>query len=304
MTSTHTDIAQESLIEKCLPAKLIPYSRLIRLDRPIGMWLLLLPSLWGLCLGAETFPPLLYIFYYGLGALLMRGAGCLYNDLVDLDLDKKVTRTQGRPLPSGQLTKKEAFVFLIGLLGTSFLILIQLPILTIGLGGISLVLVFTYPWMKRWTYWPQAFLGMTFNWGVLMGWTTVQSELTIAPLLLYGGGIFWTLFYDTIYAHQDRDDDELAGIKSSALKLGHHTKPVLLLFALLSLSLWSAVGWITQLGWIYQISIAFIAAHFCWQIFTLNQDEVEDCLQKFRSNKAIGFILLAGILGARWGGSP
>lgn len=294
----HTDISTTSWIDAVLPSMFIPYARMARLDRPIGIILLLLPCLWGLILGSGGIPNLTYFFLYCLGAILMRGAGCTYNDLVDADIDARVERTRVRPLPSGQLTKVQALLFLGIQLGLSFLILLQLPALTVALGCLSLILVFIYPWMKKITFWPQAFLGFTFNWGVLMGWSTATNRLTLTPLFLYLGGIFWTLIYDTLYAHQDKQDDLLAGVRSTALKFDQKTPYYLCVFSILCLGFWGLAGWQASLSWPYYGGLSLIFLHFLWQILTADLDNPQDCLYKFKSNQWIGWILLAGLGGA------
>ena len=230
----------------------------------------------------------------------MRGAGCTYNDLIDFDLDEKVERTGFRPIPSGQVSKTQALIFLILQLSIGFIILMQLPGLTIALGCLSLLLVFTYPWMKRVTYWPQAFLGLTFNWGALMGWSTVQGTLGPTPFFLYMGGIAWTLVYDTIYAHQDSADDLLIGVKSTALKFGHKSKRYLTLFSLITLVMFGLAGWWESLSWVFYVGLSLVGLHLAWQVLSLNIDSPEDCLQKFKSNKWLGWILLLSLVGGRF----
>lgn len=277
-----------------------PYCRLARLDKPIGVFLLLFPCLWGLFWGSGGFPSLKYLLLYGLGSILTRGAGCTYNDLIDSNIDKQVERTRNRPIPAGELTKAQVLLFLGVQLSLGFAILLQLPGLSVILGLLSLPLVFLYPWMKRVTYWPQAFLGITFNWGILMGWSTATLSLSPTPLLLYGGSIFWTLIYDTIYAHQDRRDDLIVGVRSTALKLGEKTPYFLTLFAMLTIGFWALAGWWENLSWPYYGGLAVISLHFIWQIGTLDSDDPQDCLAKFKSNQWIGWILLVAIGGALW----
>ena len=227
----------------------------------------------------------------------MRGAGCTYNDIVDRDFDGRVARTAGRPLPSGQVTPRQAWVFLVlqSLLGLA--VLLQFNGFTIAVGIASLALVASYPFMKRITYWPQAWLGLTFNWGALVGWAAHEGAIGLPAVLLYLGGIVWTLGYDTIYAHQDKEDDALVGVKSSALKLGRATRPWLVLFYAMTLALFASAGLAAGLGWPFLLGIAAVALHFAWQIRRLDIDDPAGCLATFRSNRHVGWLLLAGILG-------
>jgi 4-hydroxybenzoate polyprenyltransferase len=293
-----SDIQAGDWIDRLAPASLRPYLRLARLDRPIGIWLLLFPCWWSLALATEkgAVPDWRLMALFALGAIVMRGAGCTINDIVDRDIDAKVARTATRPLASGALSLTQAFVFLAVELGLGFAIILQLSPMAIGLGIASLALIAAYPFMKRITWWPQAFLGLTFNWGALMGWASVHNELAPAPLLLYAAGIAWTLFYDTIYAHQDKADDALAGIKSSALKLGERSRPFLFVMAvamilLLALALAKAGSGMIALG-----GLAMVFAHLARQWSTVDFDNPKDCLEKFKSNQIIGWIMLAGIV--------
>ena len=229
----------------------------------------------------------------------MRGAGCTYNDIVDRDFDAKVARTAARPIPSGQVTLRRAWTFLAAQLLVGLLILVQFNGFTIVLGAASLLLVFSYPFMKRVTYWPQAWLGLTFNWGALVGWSAATGGLAWPPLLLYFGGIAWTLGYDTIYAHQDKEDDALIGVKSTALKFGAVTKSWLLLFYALAFLLFAAAGIAAGLAWPFYLGLVAVALHFAWQILFLEIDSPGDCLAKFRANRFVGWLLLAGIAAAQ-----
>jgi len=309
MTDTHkgnldsravaaTDIPRSSWIDRWLLASARPYARLMRLDRPKPALLLLLPCWWGLALARplETHPDLLLMFAFAVGAIVMRGAGCTYNDIVDREFDAKVARTALRPIPSGQVSVGNAIIFLIALLLVGFLILLLFNRLTVLLGVLSLALVFTYPLMKRVTYWPQAVLGLTFNWGALMGWAAVKGSLDWPAIALYAGGIAWTLHYDTIYAHQDKEDDALIGVKSTALKLGAQTKPWLGGFSIATVILFEIAVASAGLGWPAMLAVAAVALHLTWQILTVDLDDPADCLAKFRSNHWIGWILLAGIV--------
>jgi 4-hydroxybenzoate polyprenyltransferase len=294
-------------LDRLLPAAARPYARLMRLDRPIGTWLLLFPCWWGLFLAldstrldsaAEASPHvwgiLGFVPLFALGAVVMRGAGCTYNDIVDRDFDAKVARTALRPIPSGQVSVRQAAVFLTAQLLAGLVILLTFNRFTILLGVLSLALVFTYPLMKRVTYWPQAFLGLTFNWGALMGWAAATGALGWPALALYAGGIAWTLHYDTIYAHQDKEDDALVGVKSTALKFGARTSRWLIGFSAATVLLFALA--LAGLGWPAWLAVALVAVHLAWQTVTVDLDDPADCLAKFRANRGIGWILLAGII--------
>ena len=298
-TATASDIPRESWITRYLPRGAQPYARLMRADRPIGTWLLLFPCWWGLALASPGLPPASYLLLFAIGAFVMRGAGCTYNDIVDRDFDGRVARTADRPIPSGAVTLRGAVAFLLAQLLAGLAILLAFDTTTIALGVASLVLVFTYPLMKRVTWWPQFFLGLTFNWGVLMGWTAVAGALGMPALLLYAGGIAWTLGYDTIYAHQDKEDDALVGVKSSARRLGDRTRPALLAFYAAAAALFGAAGHAAGLSWPFWVALAAASAQMAWQAWRVDTDQPADCLAKFRSNRLVGWILLAGIVAGR-----
>jgi len=275
------------------------YIKLARLHRPVGIGLLLFPAWWGLALASLSWPipPLLVLF--ALGAILMRSAGCVYNDIIDKDFDARVTRTAARPLAAGIVSIKEAYGLLIFLLGVSALILFSLPLPTIITGFIALALVFLYPWMKRITYWPQLFLGFTFNIGIFMGWLSVHPILSLTPFVFYAGAIFWTLGYDTIYAYQDMEDDLLVGVKSSTFVISAAPKLCLSLFYASALILWGIGGQMARLGWIYILFLSLIFFHFIWQILTLKKQDPSNCLKRFVSNTQIGLLLFIGIVFSR-----
>jgi 4-hydroxybenzoate polyprenyltransferase len=228
----------------------------------------------------------------------MRGAGCTVNDIVDRNIDAKVARTAGRPIASGEISLVRAVAFLGALLLLGLAILLQLNDFAVILGVAALPLIAVYPFMKRITYWPQAWLGLTFNWGALLGWAAATGGLGAPALLLYGAGIAWTLGYDTIYAHQDKEDDALVGVKSSALKLGARTKPWLIVFYGLALAGMAASGWAAGLSWPFYLGLAGVAAQFAWQVASLDIDDPAGCLLRFKSNRYAGWILLTGILAA------
>src|ERR1700689_1567592 len=279
-------------VDTLAPAWLRPYLRLARLDRPIGSWLLLLPCWWSSALAAVAAhartPSLLHIALFFIGAFAMRGAGCTWNDIVDRDLDGSVERTRSRPIPSGQVSALQA---LIGLA-----VLLSFNGFTIALGIASLLIVVVYPFMKRITYWPQIVLGLAFSWGALIGWAAVFGSLDLAPLLLYAGSISWVIGYDTIYAHQDRDDDALMGIKSTALLFGPRTKPMLALFCGLAVILIGAAGAAAGAGIVFTLGLIAFAAHLGWQIIRLDIGDPDNCLAVFKSDRDAGLILFAGLV--------
>lgn len=295
------DAAKGNWVDRYAPDAAKPYLRLMRADRPIGTWLLLLPCWQGLALGvadsgaswASLVP---YAALFAVGAFVMRGAGCAYNDIVDRDFDAKVERTARRPIPAGQISVRQAAAFLAALSLTGLVILLQFNPYTIGLGVASLGLVALYPFMKRVTWWPQAWLGLTFNWGALMGYAAIAGELGAAPILLYAAGLAWTLGYDTIYAHQDKEDDALIGVKSSARALGARTKPALALFYLLTIIFAAGAAHLAGAPMAAMALFLAPAAHFIWQIRRLDIDDAANCLRLFKSNREAGLLLLAPLL--------
>ncbi len=293
----HTDINATHPIWRLLPVATHPYLSLMRLDRPIGTWLLLLPAWWSLAISGAN--PLLYLLF-ALGALIMRGAGCVINDLWDRDFDRAVERTKLRPLASGAVTPKQAIVFLAGLLVGGLLILLQLPVTAILLGFGAMIPVILYPLAKRVTWYPQAILGLTFNMGALMGTAATLDTITLPALLLYAGGIFWTLGYDTIYAHQDVADDALIGVKSTARKFGNASPTYIATFYALTALFIFAAGFTAQLSWVFYVFWAFGSAHLLWQIRNWNMNDAPNCLQIFRSNRDFGLLMLSGFLLGFW----
>ncbi len=277
-----------------------PYLRLARLDRPIGSWLLLLPCWWSSALAAvaahEAAPSLVHIGLFLIGAFAMRGAGCTWNDIVDRDLDRSVERTRSRPIPSGQVSVFQAAIFLVLQALIGFVVLISFNTFTIALGIASLAIVAVYPFMKRITYWPQIVLGLAFSWGALMGWAAAFGRLDAPALLLYAGSIAWVIGYDTIYAHQDRDDDALIGIKSTALLFGERTKLMLGLFYGASVILLGAAGFAAGAGLVFALGLVAFAAHLTWQIVRLDIADPDRCLALFKSDRDAGLILFAGLL--------
>ena len=296
-----SDIRPDDWVERRLPARMRPYARLARLDRPIGTWLLLFPGWWGIALAAPRWPDPRLLVLFALGAIVMRGAGCTLNDIADRNYDAQVARTRQRPLPSGAVSVPRAVLFLIAQLIVGAAVLFSLNRVSIILGLAVLALIGTYPLMKRITYWPQLFLGLNFNWGALVGWTAVTGRLAWPALLLYLGGIFWTIGYDTIYAHQDKEDDLRIGVKSSALALGDRTRPWLFAFYVAAVALWAAAGQRSGLGPLFWIGLALAGLQLGWQAARVDIDNPADCLAKFRSNRLVGWLLFAGIIAGHLG---
>jgi len=291
-----SDIHADDWVERHLPASARPYARLARLDRPIGTWLLLFPGWWGIALAAPKWPELRLMALFAFGAVVMRGAGCTLNDIADRHYDGQVARTRLRPLPSGAVTVRQAAGFLLLQLAAGAAVLFSLNRSSILLGIAVLGLIGSYPFMKRITYWPQVFLGLNFNWGALVGWTAVAGTLGQPALMLYLGGVFWTIGYDTIYAHQDKEDDALIGVKSSALALGGNTRPWLFVFYAAAVLLWGIAGWVAGLGELFWAGLAAAALQLGWQAARVDIDRPADCLTKFRSNRVVGWLMLAGII--------
>ena len=291
-----TDIHTGDWVDRLLPRWAEPYARLARLDRPIGTWLLLFPGWWGIALAGPRWPDPWLLALFAIGAVAMRGAGCTLNDIADRDYDGKVARTRLRPIPSGRVSVLRAAIFMGIQLAIGAAILFSLNRTSILLGVAVLALIGTYPYMKRITYWPQLFLGLNFNWGALIGWTVVTGTLAWPPVLLYLGGICWTLGYDTIYAHQDKEDDARIGVKSSALALGDRTQPFLFLFYGAAIMLWLAAGVADGLNPIFLVGLVLAAAQLAWQASRVDTNDVIDCLTKFRSNRLVGWLMLGGIV--------
>jgi 4-hydroxybenzoate polyprenyltransferase len=294
-----SDICAQDWVERWLPASAEPYARLARLDRPIGTWLLLFPGWWGIALAGRPWPDPVLLALFALGAVVMRGAGCTLNDIADRDYDRQVARTRLRPLASGAVGVPQAVAFLAIQLALGAAVLFSLNRASILLGLLVLGLVGTYPFMKRITYWPQIFLGLNFNWGALVGWTAVTGSLAWPPVLLYLGGVLWTMGYDTIYAHQDKEDDTRIGVKSSALALGRATRPWLFLFYGAAVALWAAAGSMAGAGHLFWAGLALAAVQLGWQAARVDIDDPADCLAKFRSNRIVGWLVFAAIIGGR-----
>ncbi len=274
-----------------LPAAARPYASLMRLDRPIGAWLLFWPCAWSVALSGGAIARWDLLAWFALGAWAMRGAGCVYNDIVDRDLDRQIERTRLRPLASGRATLRSAWVLLGALCLIGLVVLVQLSPLAAGIAVASLLLVVAYPYMKRLTWWPQAWLGLVFSWGALVGWAAVADALPVAALLLYAGSVFWVVGYDTIYALQDVEDDALVGVRSSARALGRHARGGVSLFYAGALACWAGAFWIVWPQRLPLLGLLPVALHLAWQIATLRPQDGANALTKFRSNRFAGLLM-------------
>ncbi|MGB3739134.1 MAG: 4-hydroxybenzoate octaprenyltransferase [Pontixanthobacter sp.] len=275
-----------------LPARARDLAQLARFDRPIGWWLLLWPCLWGLWLAGGGVQWALAAWFVA-GAIAMRGAGCVYNDIVDADLDRKVARTASRPVASGRIGRKLAFGWLVFLSLIGLLVLLQLRWEAQLVALASLALVAAYPFMKRITWWPQLWLGLVFSWGVPVGWFAMRADHWDALAALYAGTALWVVGYDTIYALQDREDDALVGIKSSALRLGGHVKAGVSLFYSAAILSWALAFWWLRADWIALMTLLPVALHLGWQVATLDIDAPGNALERFRANRWAGALMAA-----------
>jgi len=288
-------------VDTLAPSWLRPYLRLARADRPIGAWLLLMPCWWSAGIAAiaagHPYPNPWHVLLFFVGAFVMRGAGCTWNDIVDRKLDAQVARTRSRPIPSGQVSVRGAATFLViqALIGLG--VLLQFNGFTILAGIASLAIVAVYPLAKRITWWPQIVLGLAFSWGALMGWAAVFSRLEAPAYLLYAGSIAWVIGYDTIYAHQDREDDALIGVKSTALLFGARTRLALICFYALAVLLTGLAGAAAGAGPVFVIGMIFFGAHLGWQVERLDIDDPDLCLKLFKSNRDAGLMLFAALIG-------
>jgi len=287
-------------VDRVAPSWTRPYLRLARADRPIGTWLLLLPCWWSTALAAiangDRVPDLRLLVLFAIGAIAMRGAGCTWNDILDRDLDSQIERTRSRPIPSGQVSVTAAFAFLAALSLIGLAVLVQMNRFTIATGIASLAIVAIYPLAKRVTNWPQSVLGLAFSWGALMGWAAVFARLDPPALVLYAGAILWVIGYDTIYAHQDRDDDAIVGVRSTARLFGAKTKLALFIFFAGAVLLIGIAGMLAGARWIFALGLLAFAAHLAWQVRRLDIDDPDLCLKLFRSNRDAGLILFAGLV--------
>ncbi len=292
------DAPRKNWVDRLAPERLKPWLRLMRADRPIGVWLLLWPCWWSTALAGradQELPDIGLLIVFAIGAFAMRSAGCIYNDIIDRDIDAKVARTQARPLASGQITLRAAFALIVALCFVGLLVLIQFNMFAICLGFASVGVVLIYPLMKRVTFWPQAFLGLAFSWGALMGWAATFGALGLAPVILYAASVAWTIGYDTIYAHQDKEDDAVIGLKSTALRFGKNTPAWLSLFYGITLGGLAFSGWIVEAGVWFYAGMAIASAHLIWQVATLDIDDPQNCLDRFRSNHVFGAIVFLAL---------
>ncbi|KGF67666.1 4-hydroxybenzoate polyprenyltransferase [Hoeflea sp. BAL378] len=312
-TSEHharvADAPSGNWVYRVLPRALWPHAQLARWDRPIGWQLLMWPCFWSAALAANVasspanvdtvwYPALTFwhLVLFMTGAIAMRGAGCTWNDLVDHKIDAKVARTRSRPLPSRRISRGAATTFLVIQALAGLLVLLQFNGFTILLGLASLGVVVIYPFAKRFTDWPQFFLGLAFSWGALMGWAAIFAELAWPPVLLYAGAIAWTIGYDTIYAHQDKEDDALVGVRSTARLFGAHTKLWLVLFYGLFAALALAAFWLTSVAWPAYAGLAIAVALLGWQIRVIDIDDADQCLKLFKANSRVGLIVFLGLV--------
>ena len=297
MTAT-TDIVPDSErrgLIGALPPRLRPFASLMRLDRPIGTWLLYWPAAWSVAL-AGVYGRWDLFLWLGLGAFAMRSAGCVYNDIVDRDLDRKVERTRLRPLASGRVSVTAAWVLTVLLCLAGLVVLLQLErtaqIVALG----SLALVAAYPFMKRITWWPQAWLGLVFSWGALVGWPAVTGHLGTPALWLYAGCVAWVIGYDTLYAIQDMEDDALVGVKSSARRLGQQAPIGIAIFYALAVALWAAAIWSVRPDWVALLGLLPAALHLANQALRADPNDGEGALRQFRSNRTCGLLVFLGML--------
>ncbi|MEN2787178.1 4-hydroxybenzoate octaprenyltransferase [Sphingomonas qilianensis] len=279
-----------------LPARVRPFALLARFDRPIGWWLLFWPGAWAVALAGGAIERWDLLLWMLAGAIAMRGAGCVYNDIVDRDLDAQVARTRSRPLPSGAVSLKAAWAWLAFLSLIGLAVLLQLQLYAAIVAVLSLALVAAYPFMKRITWWPQAWLGLVFSWAALVGWSEVAGALTLPGLLLYAGSIAWVIGYDTIYALQDREDDALIGVRSSALRMGARVKAGTAIFYAIALAFWAAAVWLVRPDVLALLALAPLALHLGWQIATLAPADGANALHRFRSNRVAGLLMFAACL--------
>jgi 4-hydroxybenzoate polyprenyltransferase len=294
------DAPPSNWVDRWAPEAWLPYLRLGRFDRPVGAWLLLFPCWWSQTLAqvasGEPFPNFKYLVLFAIGAVAMRASGCAYNDYVDRDIDAKVHRTANRPIPAGQITHEAALGYVIATAFIGLAVLINFNWFTIWLGISSLLIVAAYPFAKRVVPYPQLVLGLAFNWGALVGWAAVKGTLGLPALALYAGCVLWTIGYDTIYAHQDKEDDALLGLGSTALQFGDNTVSFVGAFYGLAGILWLIAGALAGAHLVYFLAIALVFLQMSWQVATLNVADPANCLWRFRSNRDVGIAVFLGLL--------
>ena len=294
------DAGPGNWVDRHAPSAMRPYLQLARFDRSIGSWLLLFPCWWSLALAelyrGRPYPNLWYLGLFFVGAFVMRGAGCTYNDIIDRDYDGRVARTAMRPIPSGAVSVKQALAWAAALSLVGLAVLLQFNSFTIWLGMGSLVLIAIYPFMKRFTYWPQLVLGLTFKWGALVGWAAIFGTVDPAALVLYAACVAWTIGYDTIYAHQDKEDDALLGLRSTALRFGDQTKSWVGGFYGVAVVGWAIAGFLANAHLVFFVALALVALQLSWQVSTLEISNPTNCLRRFRSNKDVGWAIFLGLI--------
>jgi 4-hydroxybenzoate polyprenyltransferase len=302
-TGTVADASKDNWLDRYAPEPIKPYGRLARWDRPIGFYLLFWPCAWGIGLAALAQPAFGFGWWAAvlmfLGAILMRGAGCTFNDIVDRDIDMKVARTRSRPIPSGQVTSREAFYFLVAQALLASAILFQFNRFTVYAAIASLVLVAIYPFMKRITWWPQLFLGLAFSYGALVGWSSQTGGLSWAPVVLYLGTILWVIGYDTIYALQDIEDDALVGVKSTARLFGDNVRPAVAVLYAGAFLLWNVASLMAGGGVIFAGLSLVAAGLLAWQLWTLDKEVPRNPFNRFYNNHYVGMALTLALL-AEW----
>jgi 4-hydroxybenzoate polyprenyltransferase len=300
IAETLPDAGPGNWVDRHAPRWMRPYLQLARFDRSIGSWLLLFPCWWSLSLAelqrGSAFPNPIYLALFFVGAFVMRGAGCTYNDIIDRAYDGQVARTANRPIPSGTVTVRNALVWASALSLVGLAVLLNFNWFTVGLGIGSLGLIAIYPFMKRYTYWPQVILGLTFKWGALVGWAAIFGRLDPAAITLYVGCVLWTIGYDTIYAHQDKEDDALLGLKSTALRFGDRTKTWVAGFYSGAAGLWTIAAMQAGAHMTFFAALILAALHLSWQVMTLEISSPNNCLHRFRSNRTVGWIIFLGLV--------
>ena len=279
-----------------LPRAARPFASLARFDRPIGWWLLFWPGAWSVALAGGAIRQWDIVAWLLLGAIAMRGAGCVYNDIVDRDLDRQVARTRSRPLASGAVSLRGAWLWLLALCVVGLVVLVQLRVYAAIIALCSLAPVAAYPFMKRITWWPQAWLGIVFSWAALVGWAEVIGTLSAPGLLLYAGSIAWVIGYDTIYSLQDREDDALIGVRSSGRRMGRHVRAGVAAFYLIAVLLWAAAFWQVRADPLALVALVPVFCHLGWQVATLKPDDGSNSLYRFRANRFAGLLMAAACL--------
>ncbi len=294
------DATPSNWVDRWAPSSWQPYLRLARLDRPIGTWLLLIPCWWSMALAqvnsGDHLPNLWYLVLFAIGAIAMRASGCAYNDYIDADIDGRVERTRNRPLPSGQVSPGAALVFVVAMALIGLAVLVAFNNFTIWLAIASLLIVAIYHFAKRVTSYPQLVLGLVFNWGALVGWAAIQGSIGLPALALYAGCVFWTVGYDSFYAHQDKEDDALLGLGSTALQLGEDTVTFVGVMYALAGILWLVAGALAGAHLVYFLAVVLVFLQMSWQVSTLDIHNPANCLWRFKSNRDVGLAVFAGLV--------